>query len=145
MNTAATAPAVSSEPDRCESTPLPGLATQLQPPAVALKPGEGTALGLAVRTVWFLTTGRSPAPVSSLCWGYSTEGQRQQQPGAETQQAPCDPTCRLSHGVLPLLAGGARETLMLPEVSQASVEAADLFHVGLGHPPLLAICQADPL
>lgn len=51
------------------------------------------------------------------------------------------PSCR----GLPQFAGGTGDPLILPEVSEAGAEAADLFHVGPGHPSLLAICQADPL
>lgn len=51
------------------------------------------------------------------------------------------PSCR----GLPQFAGGTGDPLILPEVSEASTEAADLFHIGTGHPSLLAICQADPL
>lgn len=76
--------------------------------------------------------------------------------GMETLQAPPDPSrsrpgsrgpghgCP-SHGGLPQFAGSTRDALILPEVSEAGAEAADLFHVGLGHPPFLTIRQADPL
>lgn len=50
-----------------------------------------------------------------------------------------------SLGGLPQLAGCTGDPLDLPEVAKAGAEAADLLHVGLGHPALLAISQADAL
>lgn len=79
--------------------------------------------------------------------------EHQQWPGACDTRGPCRPVQELgtelaSHpscGGLPQFAGRTCDPLILSEVSKASAEAADLFHIGLGHPPLLTICQADPL
>ena len=74
---------------------------------------------------------------AAMAWGVGHNRSLQPCPGAG-HDVP-------SHGGPPHFAGGACDPLTLPEVSKAGTEAADLFHVGLGHPPLLTICQADPL
>lgn len=113
-------------------------------------PAEGTALGPEEWT-----------PRSKGTAVLSTPGHRAEVPaaeawGTETLQVPPGPIPERArswgpgHGCpsrrgLPQFAGGTRDPLILPEVSEAGAEAADLFHVGLGHPPLLAVCQADAL
>lgn len=79
--------------------------------------------------------------------------EHQQRPGACDTRGPCRPVQELgtelaspaSGGGLPQFAGRTCDPFILSEVSKAGTEAADLFHIGLGHPPLLTICQADPL
>lgn len=51
----------------------------------------------------------------------------------------------VSGGLVPQLAAGIGDPLVLSEVAQSSTEAADLFHVGLRHPPLLTIGQTHAL
>lgn len=82
-------------------------------------------------------TGRSPP---SACEG-----------GLQTDRSPPAPEwpqpgpSRVSGRLVPQLAAGIGDPLVLSEVAPSSTEAADLFHMGLRHPPLLAIGQTHAL